>query len=77
MILIFVPHQPRTGIGSELLDSVTLETINGTVFSVLLVCFKIMLTWRCEDLNIDKMFKMPTKLSLMALCHDTLVSTVH
>jgi hypothetical protein len=35
MILIVLQHQPRTGIGSELLDSVTLKTINDTVFSVL------------------------------------------
>jgi hypothetical protein len=35
MILIFLPVLPRTGVGSELSDSVILEVINGTVFSVL------------------------------------------
>ena len=35
MILIFPPVQPRTGVGSELSDSVILELINGTALSVL------------------------------------------
>jgi hypothetical protein len=35
MILIFIPVQPRTGVASELSDSVILEVISDTVFSVL------------------------------------------
>ena len=35
MILMFLPVQPRTGVDIELSDSVILEVINGTVFSVL------------------------------------------
>lgn len=64
MILIFPPVQPRTGVGSELSDSVILEVINGTVFSVLWMCFIIMLKLSSGDLNVDRMFKMPTNLSL-------------
>ena len=35
LVLIFLPVQPGTGVGNELSDSVILEVINGTVFSVL------------------------------------------
>jgi len=64
IILIVPPVQPRTGVGSELSDSVILEVINSTVLSVLWMCFIIMLTLSCGHLNVDKMFKMPTMLSL-------------
>ena len=35
VILIFLPVQPRTGVGSKLSDSLILEVVNGTVISVL------------------------------------------